>query len=213
MAGPQQFGGTTLNIWTMLRSLVFSKVGILVNAGAPTNGVSGTYAGQAGPGSIIIDTVAGNLYQNIGTVTSPIWLNIGTGVVGNGGLGNDNVAKFTYDFAVDGGVQGAIIPANSPTIPIKAIILGGVIDITTTLTSLGSATIALGTSAGSSANSLKTATAVATWAAGVTVPLIPVFTAATFLKMTAAGRPNLTIAVADLTAGKFDVSLLYVMGN
>lgn len=129
------------------------------------------------------------------------------------GLGLVKSAKMTYEFAVDGGAVGLITPTNSPTLPIGAIILGGVIDITTTLTSGGAATIALGTSAGSSAASLKAATAVATWAAGVTVPVVPVFTAATYVKLTAAGRLTLTVASFALTAGKFNVNVIYLQGN
>lgn len=129
------------------------------------------------------------------------------------GLGILKTAKFTYDFTVDGGAVATITPTNSPTLPAGAIILGGVIDIITTLTSGGAATIALGTSAGSAVNSLKVTTAVATWAAGVTVPLTPVFTAATYVKLTAAGRLTLTVTAFALTAGKFDVTVVYAQGN
>lgn len=129
------------------------------------------------------------------------------------GLGLLKTAKFTWEFGVDGGAVGLITPANSPTLPIKAIILGGVIDIVTTLTGGATSTIALGTSAGSAANSLKAATAVATWAAGVTVPVVPVFTAATFVKLTAAGKLTLTVAAEALTAGKFNVTVVYAIGN
>jgi hypothetical protein len=96
-------------------------------------------------------------------------------------------------------------------IPNKAIILGGTIDITTTLVG-ATATISVGTSAGSSATSLKGATAVASWTAGQ-LALVPVFTAATYVKLTAAGSITITIATANLTAGKFDVNLVYLMGN
>lgn len=129
-----------------------------------------------------------------------------------GGQGVVGWAKMTYDFSVDGGAIGLITPANSPVLPQGAIILGGIIDITTTLTSTGAATIALGTSAGSSATSLKAATAVATWAAGL-LTLVPIFTAATMFKLTADGRLTLTVAAVALTAGKFDVNVCYVVGN
>lgn len=211
MAGPEQFG--QLNIWGGLKSLWQNALGPFALAGTPTNGTSGTLAGKAGVGALLLDYTNGALYINTGTKASPLWSSASGAVAAIGGLGNISNAKMTYDFATDGGAQGLITPTNSPTIPAKAIILGGAIDITTTLTSGGSATIALGTSAGSSATALKAATAVATWAAGVTVPVVPVFTAATYLKLTAAGRPTLTVATADLTAGKFDVNLVYVLGN
>jgi hypothetical protein len=201
------------DIWAMIRQKANNDVWDVVDTGSPVNGTTGTGAGFLGPGSTYVNATTGIKYANIGTKLSPIWMSVDSAVTETGGIGVAGNAKMTYDFAVDGGVQGLITPTNSPTIPNKAIILGGVIDITTTLTSGGSATIALGTSAGSSASALKTATAVATWAAGVTVPVTPVFTAATYVKLTAAGRLTLTVATADLTAGKFDVNVIYVIGN
>lgn len=200
-----------LNIFAMLKGLTARNVGILPIAGSPTDGTSGTFAGRAGPGTILLDYTNGRMYINAGTKASPIWTGVGSAVVGNGGLGVVGNAKMTYDFAVDGGAVSTITPTNSPTIPIGAIILGGTIDIITTLVG-ATATIALQTSAGMAAGGLKTATAVASWVAGQ-LALNPVFTAATYVKMTAAGRPQLTIATAALTAGKFDVNLVYVMGN
>lgn len=211
MAGPEQFN--QLNAWGILKALTANALGPFANAGAPTSGTSGTLNGKAGVGALLIDTTNGVLYQNIGTKASPTWVNTSVAVSATGGLGVVGNAKMTYDFAVDAGAQSTITPANSPTIPTKAIILGGVIDVTTQLTSGGSATIALGTSAGSSTTSLIAATAVASWTVGTGLVVIPKFTAATWLKLTAAGRPTLTIATADLTAGKFDVNLVYVVGN
>lgn len=198
-----------LNPWVMLKGLVARNVGILPIAGTPT---STTFAGRAGPGSILLDYTNGRMYINSGTKAAPIWTAAGSAVVGNNGLGVVGNAKMTYDFAVQGGAVSTITPADSPTIPLGAIILGGTIDITTTLTSGGAATIALQTSAGMAAGGLKAALAVASWTAGQ-LALVPVFTAATYVKMTAAGRPQLTIVTAALTAGKFDVNLVYVMGN
>lgn len=207
MAEITQFG--RMNMWGMLKALVNQNIGILPYNGTPT---SSTGAGSLGPGSLLIDYSTGVIYVNIGTKAAPIWQSMSGAIVGNGGLGVVGNAKMTYDFAVDGGVAGLITPANSPIIPDNAIILGGTVDITTTLTSGGAATIALGTSAGSSATSLKGATAVATWSAGQ-MAVVPVFTAATYVKLTAAGRLTLTVASFDLTAGKFDVNVVYVMGN
>lgn len=200
-------------IWAGLRDRANNNVWDVVGTGAPVNGTSGTGVNICGPGSEYTNATTGDRYLNFGTRTSPTWGAVGPTPAANlGGLGLIGVAKMTYDFATDGGVQGLITPANSPTLPIKSIILGGTIDITTTLTSGGSATIALGTSAGSSAAALKAATAVATWAAGQ-LAMVPLFTAATYLKLTAAGRLTLTVATADLTAGKFDVQVVYLIGN
>lgn len=129
------------------------------------------------------------------------------------GLGLVKSAKMTYDFTVNGGAIGLITPDNSPTLPAGAIILGGVIDTTVALTSGGAATIAFGTSAGSSAASLKAATAVASYGIGMSTPLIPIFTAATYVKLTAAGRITMTVAAFALTAGKTSINVVYLQGN
>jgi hypothetical protein len=208
-----QIFGNKLNFFAILKNLITERgIGFFTNAGVPANGAAGAFATYAAPGSMLVDTLTGVWYVNTGTLAVPVWAGMSGAVAANGGLGIVGNAKMTYDFAVDGGVVGLITPANSPTIPDNAIILGGTIDITTTLTSGGAATIALGTSAGSSATSLKAATAVATWAAGQ-IAVVPVFTAATYVKLTAAGRLTLTVAAFDLTAGKFDVNLVYVVGN
>lgn len=215
--GPQSF--TPINIWAMLRQLVNNNVPILTISGPPLNGVSGSFAGQAGPGTPLIDFLNGVSYINIGTLASPIWatdnLPVPAGIAGGvagGGLGVIGNAKMTYVFGVDGGAISTITPANSPTLPANAIILGGTIDITTTLTSGGSATIALGLGSGAQVASLKAALAVASWTAGQ-LALIPIFTAATYVKVAAATRLTLTVATAALTAGVFDVNLVYIQGN
>lgn len=201
-----------LNLFGMLRDLLNNNVAILPVSGVPTDGTSGSFAGFAGPGTLALDYTNGSLYINSGTKLSPIWTRAGGSVTGNGGLGVVGNAKMTYDFSVDGGAVSVITPTNSPTIPLGAIILGGTIDITTTLTSGGAATIALGLGSGAQVAALKAALAVASWTAGQ-LALIPVFTAATYVKSAAATRLTLSIAAAALTAGKFDVNLVYVQGN
>ena len=125
------------------------------------------------------------------------------------------VAHGRYDFAVHGGAISTITLSDAfgqSSLPANAIILGGTIDIITTLTSGGAATIALGTSAGSSTTSLKGATAVATWTAGQ-LAAVPIFTAATYVKLTAAGSLTATIAAVALTAGVFEIHVLYVVST
>jgi hypothetical protein len=124
------------------------------------------------------------------------------------------MAKAVYNFAVDGGAVGAITPVISDTIPANAIVYGGLMNPTTALTSGGSATIAVGTTAGSSATALKAATAVASYTIDAIMALVPVMTAATAFKMTAAGQINITVATAALTAGVLEIFVLYfVAGN
>lgn len=65
------YGTTTAPIWVTAPTL-------LTNAGAPTDGGSGTGAGWAGKGSICSDTTNGIAYINTGTAGSPTWTKIGT---------------------------------------------------------------------------------------------------------------------------------------
>lgn len=217
MPGFEQFGRGS--IWGMLANLVRNnRIGFFTNAGAPTDGASGTFAGKAGTNSLIFDTTNGGVYINLGTLTLPLWTEVGfpvgagTGGATGGGLGSVGNAKMTYDFATDGGAISTITPANSPTVPINAIILGGTADITIQLTSGGAATIALGLGSGAQVAGLKAATAVASWTVGQ-LAIIPVFTAATYLKAAAATRLTLTVAAATLTAGRFDLNVAYIQGN
>lgn len=55
-----------------------NNVLLMRNAGAPTNGTSGTGAGNAGPGSLLIDTTNSKLYINTNTLASPTWTVVGT---------------------------------------------------------------------------------------------------------------------------------------
>lgn len=41
--------------------------------GPPVNGTTGTFAGVAGIGDLIVDSVNAITYQNTGTVASPVW--------------------------------------------------------------------------------------------------------------------------------------------
>ena len=123
-------------------------------------------------------------------------------------------AHARYENAVHGGAISTITlsdPYGRNTIPAGAIILGGTIDIITQLAG-ASATIAVGTTAGSSTTAIKGATAVASWTVGQ-MAVVPVFTAATYVKMTASGSITCTIATTALSAGEFEVHLLYVVSS
>jgi len=123
-------------------------------------------------------------------------------------------AKARYDNSVHGGAISTITlsdPYGRNALPQGAIILGGTIDVITQLAG-ASATIAVGTTAGSSTTSIKGATAVASWTVGQ-LAVVPVFTAATYVKLTAAGSITCTIATTALTAGVFEVHLEYFLGQ
>jgi hypothetical protein len=131
------------------------------------------------------------------------------------GLGMTRWAKMTYDFTVDGGAIGTLTPANSPLIPVGAIVFGGILDVTTILASGGGATVGLGFGSGAQVASLLAPAAFggAPWSTTGLKALIPVFTAASSVKVAADTRLTLTIAAGTLTGGKFDVNICYFQGN
>jgi hypothetical protein len=115
-------------------------------------------------------------------------------------------------------------------LPLGAIVTGGYVDVKTSLTSGGSATIAFST--GEGAADLLAATAVATLAANYTTAVLagtPVIgsnastlTAGTavilqaavgtsLIEMTANNEVVMTVAVASLSAGKLDLVLEYIV--
>lgn len=51
---------------------------LFTNAGAPTNGASGTGAGKAPKGSLLSDVTNAKLYINTGTLASPTWTVVGS---------------------------------------------------------------------------------------------------------------------------------------
>lgn len=78
------------------------------NAGAPTDGTSGTLAGVAAPGDLLIDTTNTKLYQNINTKASPTWGQVavaGVTVTGDFSISGD-ITLGTEDISV---VQGRAV--------------------------------------------------------------------------------------------------------
>lgn len=69
---------SSTNIQAALRALADNSLLPIVNAGAPVNGTSGTGAGVAGPGCLLIDTTNKFLYINTNTKASPTWTKVGT---------------------------------------------------------------------------------------------------------------------------------------
>lgn len=170
---------------------------------ANCTGVPPTTANIFQAGCLIMRTDTGlgaaSWYKNDGTIAAPVWSEA-SGV---------QTAHAIYDFAVDGGAIGAITPVKTAAIPDNAIIVGATLNSTTALTSLGSATVAVGTTAGSAANAIKTATAIASLGADALVNGTVTFAAP--VKMTAPGSVNLTVATAALTAGVLEVFVYFVL--
>jgi hypothetical protein len=125
------------------------------------------------------------------------------------GAGALQVAKGTYDFAVDGGAVGTIQLVSSPIIPANSIILGGILDPITTFNGGGGATVAVGIGTGASTAALKAAAGFATYVGGTPLVMLPVWSAA-FFKLAADGKLSVTVAVAALTAGKMAIDIVYV---
>lgn len=114
-----------------------------------------------------------------------------------------------YDFSVDGGAVGDIDLTRTAVIPANAVILGGYVEVDTVPTSGGAATIAIKVE-GAADTVAAAAISGAPWSTTGRKSVIPVFTGATTLKTTAARKIQATVATAALTAGVFDVVLVYI---
>ncbi len=127
------------------------------------------------------------------------------------GLSRVRVASATYDFAEHGGAISAI--GLGVTLPDNAIILDGMVDVITTLTTAGgdAGTIALHAEG---ADDIVTAIAVSDgtnpWDAGLRA-IKQLGTSTTATKLTAAREITATIGGQAVTAGKFVVFLRYVL--
>lgn len=109
-----------------------------------------------------------------------------------------------YDFTVDGGAVGEIVLA-APVYDNETIVDGLICTDVDVASAGGTATIAVGTSAGSAADSLKAATAEASFAVNTTLPTVPLGHGTGEVKLTADGFISITVAVEDLTGGKIYV--------
>lgn len=132
-------------------------------------------------------------------------------VVGTGKVmtvaGNRGVAYAKYDYSVDGGAVSTITPSRTTAIPDNSIIFGGAINVTTAVTAVGAATVAIGTSAGSSTTSILAATGKATLTIDKLLATVP--TLAVPIKLTASGNITFTVGTDALTAGVIEVWLEY----
>jgi len=117
--------------------------------------------------------------------------------------------KLSYDFSVDGGAVGAITLkdafGDTAYLPDNAVIVGAWVEGLVDLTSVGSATVALGYTGAATALVGATAKAHGTWD-------VNAVTALALSKTTQKSSVLATIATAALTAGKFDVMIHYYIG-
>lgn len=128
------------------------------------------------------------------------------------GTGTFKTAVGEYDFAVDGGAIGTITMRGSGAlggqIPSGSVIVGGYIEIDTNFTTGSAATMAL---QAESAGDLQAATVVsgAPYSTTGRKAIVPVFTAATSIKTTAARALTAVIATGTITAGTGRVVVFY----
>ncbi len=120
-----------------------------------------------------------------------------------------NCVKAVWDFAVQGGAVGTLNlkddQGDEIVLPAGAIITGGMIDVLTAMDSAGgTGTIALGANTG-----VDLLAAVDADTLSDLVAIVPVGTAATAVKLTAASNVKLDIGTEALTAGKIAVYLEY----
>jgi len=106
-----------------------------------------------------------------------------------------------YDFATMGGVQGTI--SLLATVPNRAVIVDGMVDVIIAPTSAGAAQIALQVEG---AGDLIASAVLASWGLG-RQNIIPVGTAASSVKTTADRVVSIVVTVADLTAGELGLNL------
>lgn len=128
---------------------------------------------------------------------------------GSVGLGTLSVAHAIYRFAVDGGTVAAHTLAWTATIPIKAILIGATVNSTTAFTGGAGFTVAVGTTAGSAADSILTATGVGSL--GLNAVTNGTVTLAAPVKMSAAGNVNITVGTDALTAGVLEIFVYYTV--
>ena len=124
-----------------------------------------------------------------------------------------HVTKFTFDAEAN---DNAEEPASNKTvaahpmavsIPAKAIVISGHVDVIAAVTSEGSATVAISLVAD---NDLLTATALTGLTEGKQLPMAAVKTAP--IKLSAEKAVTVTVGTADLTAGKFDGYIVWMEG-
>jgi hypothetical protein len=123
VAQATQFG-TKLNIWAWLTNLMFNGIGILTNAGTPTNGTSGTGAKKAGPGCLLIDITNKVLYINTNTLASPTWSGISVGTKAPTAIAADGaiLATVSASYAITKG-SAALLTIAAPAASRQAMVL------------------------------------------------------------------------------------------
>ena len=207
---------------------------IFTNAGAPSNGTTGTLAGAAGIGTLLLDTTNAVLYQNSNTLLSPTWtaLTTATGAGTYTGTFDGLVGSITPAAAIATTIAGTDATDSTTTTTgalktagglgvVKAAFIGTTLNVAgiVTMGSIGTALTAVGTSRTDALALTKQFNKIATvgaTTAGVILPAsavgVPIFVwnSAASNSMHIYGAGSDTI---DGNAGSAGVTMAHAMGG
>ncbi len=201
-ADPSVASWTPINMFAMLRALINNNIPILTFSGAPTSGTSGTFAGQAGPGAMLIDYVNGNQYVNTGTLASPVWsLADGVGTtpaiqVAKGQISPANIIGTAAGQL--GHANGVVLVPAAPAGAINQLVSGVVaMDFLTAAYTGAAGNVSINISAGGAAlTGVVTGTVLIQAAADIIIELVPLaatkntYTAANGLALVSTAAPT-----------------------
>lgn len=175
--------------------------------GLPQSGVRADRIAQEAlarwePGDPYFETTYGQSLVNIAASGAPNF------------MGQMYSASVVYDVtaAFDSGVAGTITPSIGVTLPVGAIIYGGLLEVITVPVGVGASIAVQSQGAGD----LQAAAAIsgAPWSTLGIKAIAPVCTAATAVAIaTTAKAVKVVVSAANLTAGKFKVHLLCFLGG
>lgn len=121
--------------------------------------------------------------------------------------GRLTTARAKYKFSVDGGAVSTITPVNNELLPSGAVCVGAIINSTAAVTSNGSATVAIGLSAGGDADAFLSATGKASYSLNALLASDVTFAAP--IKLTANAYITVVVGTAALTAGEIEIVVFY----
>ncbi len=177
-----------------------------VNVGVDQGG-NRMYVGNGGT----LDIETGGIFSLNSTTITPSsteFNQLHNASQGSGELEVQRVARCFYDVTVSGG--GAGTSTLSCTLPANAVIVGGLLDFATGITGGSGATVAI---QANTANDILSAHSINTNYFTGRMAIVPVYTAASAVKMTGASSLQVVIGSSTLTAGKFNLFIDYFLSQ
>lgn len=158
--------------------------------------------------------VGSTIYVNEGSETSADFNPSSSSAdsAGLSGLFNQKYALMVWDFAVDGGTIGNIVPSTAPTIPDNAVVTLDSYDVLTTVTTAGgdAGTIKIDFATdGDVSTAIAVSDASNPWDQGVFSRIAGGLANPKTVKLTAARQPRVVVATQNVTAGKIVFCLKY----